>query len=149
MNQQHTADGDPAFGWMDSAACAGVGPDLFYSPDADDTAPGLSTGWDTTLAKAICLNCPVWQACRIVGLAEEHGVWGGMTARDRVKVRAATGLSRTADGARIPMDEVRARVVGAMRAAHSDPTDAADRIGVGAHPMVVDFWADPARGGAA
>lgn len=41
------------------------------------------------LAKAICSNCPLVEACLRYALSnkEEHGVWGGMTAEERWKLR--------------------------------------------------------------
>lgn len=40
------------------------------------------------IAKAICSHCPVQIACREWALAnEQFGVWGGTTARERVRLR--------------------------------------------------------------
>ncbi|MCC5954179.1 MAG: WhiB family transcriptional regulator [Acidimicrobiia bacterium] len=58
--------------WHADAACRGRG-DWF-----DLAAPD---------AKAICGECPVKQACADDGIEEPAGVWGGMSERDRRKLR--------------------------------------------------------------
>lgn len=59
--------------WMAAADCRGA-TDLFYLGD-DNPAPALE----------VCRSCPVRQPCLDFALAtnEEHGIWGGMTARAR------------------------------------------------------------------
>lgn len=53
-------------------------PDLWFSPDPDDTA----------LAKRVCSRCPLLGPCRAYGLAAaESGVWGGLSAWDREVAR--------------------------------------------------------------
>lgn len=34
-------------------------------------------------AKAFCASCPVRVECLMCGMAEEHGVWGGLTVKER------------------------------------------------------------------
>jgi hypothetical protein len=38
-------------------------------------------------AKAICAPCAVREACVEAGLGEQHGIWGGLTARQRRDLR--------------------------------------------------------------
>ncbi len=61
--------------WRDQAACRGLDPDVFY-PVSDE---------DADVAKAICNECPVREACLEYALAnrERDGVWGGATERER------------------------------------------------------------------
>ena len=61
--------------WRNRAACRGVDPDVFY-PVSDE---------ETEVAKAICAQCPVREACLEYALAnrERDGVWGGATERER------------------------------------------------------------------
>ena len=61
--------------WRNRAACRGVDPDVFY-PASDE---------ETEVAKAICAQCPVREACLEYALAnrERDGVWGGATERER------------------------------------------------------------------
>jgi WhiB family transcriptional regulator, redox-sensing transcriptional regulator len=61
-------------GWRTAAACAGLGPDLFYDPSPVFVAR----------AKALCERCPVRASCLAAGLAnDEEGVWGGLVEDER------------------------------------------------------------------
>jgi WhiB family transcriptional regulator, redox-sensing transcriptional regulator len=72
-------DNDVTLGaWELYAACCKVDPELFF---------------DTALveeAQAICSSCPVRRECLEDALAhpEQHGVWGGTTARERRRMLA-------------------------------------------------------------
>lgn len=65
--------------WMDDALCAEVGVDFFF-PDE---------GSSTFDAKQICAGCPVREQCLAFGLAEDFGVWGGTTVKQRRSLRRA------------------------------------------------------------
>ncbi len=69
--------GRPA--WQRHANCMGVDPDLFYPGRGDALAP----------AKAVCRSCVVRADCLEYALAngEKFGVWGGMSERERRRVR--------------------------------------------------------------
>ena len=60
-------------------ACLDVeDPDLFFS----------DFGLDIALAKDICAECPMLQSCRNYAMKHEnHGVWGGLSADERFKLR--------------------------------------------------------------
>ena len=61
-------------GWRTAAACAGLGPSLFYDPTPRAVAR----------AKAVCTGCRVRCACVASAVAAgELGVWGGLTADER------------------------------------------------------------------
>ena len=47
------------------------------------------------LAKSICEDCPVRRPCLLWALetGEDHGVWGGATAKERRKMRRRRGGS--------------------------------------------------------
>lgn len=67
--------------WMDDAKCAQhPEPEVFFS---DRT--GVLRSRDEALAKLECSHCPVIKECLEFALDNdiEHGVWGGMGARDR------------------------------------------------------------------
>lgn len=72
--------------WRDSAACRGVGPNVFFD---QVYKPALR----------ICARCEVQQECLDARLAEvepgdlDMGVWGGMTPAQRAAVRARRRLS--------------------------------------------------------
>ena len=58
--------------------CKGTDTDLFFSDNAKDLA----------LAKGICVQCPVIDSCLAYAMSgEEHGVWGGKSARERKLLR--------------------------------------------------------------
>lgn len=61
------------------AVCGQVDPDLFF-PEG---------GASTKLPKDICMVCPVRVACLAWALEHDvrHGVWGGLSDRERQRVR--------------------------------------------------------------
>lgn len=63
--------------WMDHAACRGH--------DTEDFFP--TRGELTATAKAICMECPVRAECGDYGAREKHGIWGGMSERQRRRKR--------------------------------------------------------------
>ena len=65
--------------WMDQAACADTGPDLFFPERGRSTQP----------AKNICTTCPVRTECRDYALDHgiKFGIWGGMSERERRTIR--------------------------------------------------------------
>jgi transcription factor WhiB len=58
--------------WYSQAACRHVGPATFF-PEGRASAEAL----------ALCAECPVRAECAEAGMGERHGVWGGMTLRER------------------------------------------------------------------
>jgi WhiB family transcriptional regulator, redox-sensing transcriptional regulator len=70
--------------WRHRGACGDAqDPDLFFP--ADDSRP---THRKTNEAKAVCRRCPVQEQCGQWALesGQEHGVWGGLSERDRRKL---------------------------------------------------------------
>ena len=70
----------PALAWRVKGSCRGSDPLIFYPPsDEDDLAEP---------AKLICAACPVRKPCLEFALStrEKHGVWGGLTERERRRV---------------------------------------------------------------
>ncbi|ALF00488.1 WhiB family transcription factor [Mycobacterium phage Mufasa] len=65
--------GDP------SAICAQTDPELWF-PDK---------GQSTRDAKRMCMRCPLLDECRALALADRSlkGVWGGLSDRDRQRIR--------------------------------------------------------------
>lgn len=63
--------------WTSEATCASIGTDWFYPIGVDYVAQ----------AKAFCTGCPVRAYCRIAGIGERWGVWGGLDEKDRDRLR--------------------------------------------------------------
>lgn len=72
--------------WQDEANCLGVDPDLFFP----------ERGASTREAKEVCRGCVVRVDCLESALAngEKFGIWGGMSERERRRVRRARVLAR-------------------------------------------------------
>lgn len=61
--------------WMEDAVCASIDPELWFPPRGGNPSP----------AKKICDTCPVQAECLEYGAAEPVGIWGGLSARDRLR----------------------------------------------------------------
>lgn len=71
--------------WRRGAACSGMGPGLFF-PEGDSTRDALR---QIAAAKAVCRKCQVRLHCLTWALAAnaETGVWGGLSAKERRRLR--------------------------------------------------------------
>jgi WhiB family transcriptional regulator, redox-sensing transcriptional regulator len=74
--------------WQDLANCLGVDPDLFFP----------ERGASTREAKEVCRGCVVQGECLEYALAngEKFGIWGGMSERERRRIRRQRALARAA-----------------------------------------------------
>jgi WhiB family redox-sensing transcriptional regulator len=72
--------------WKSRANCMGVDPDLFFP----------ERGMSTREAKEVCRGCVVREDCLEYALAngEKFGIWGGMSERERRRLRRARALAR-------------------------------------------------------
>ncbi len=72
--------------WQDFANCLGVDPDLFFP----------ERGASTREAKEVCRGCTVREDCLEYALqnGERFGVWGGMSERERRRIRRQRALAR-------------------------------------------------------
>jgi WhiB family transcriptional regulator, redox-sensing transcriptional regulator len=77
--------------WQDLANCLGVDPDLFFP----------ERGASTREAKEVCRGCVVRDECLEYALAngEKFGIWGGMSERERRRIRRQRALARAAANA--------------------------------------------------
>ena len=75
-------------GWRDYANCLGVDPDLFFP----------ERGASTREAKEVCRGCVVREECLEYALSngEKFGIWGGMSERERRRIRRQRALARQA-----------------------------------------------------
>ena len=78
------AEGDRS--WQDYANCLGVDPDLFFP----------ERGASTKEAKEVCRGCVVREDCLEYALqnSEKFGIWGGMSERERRRIRRARAIAR-------------------------------------------------------
>ncbi len=72
--------------WQSRANCMGVDPDLFFP----------ERGSSTREAKEVCRGCVVRQDCLEFAIAngEKFGIWGGMSERERRRVRRERVLAQ-------------------------------------------------------
>jgi WhiB family redox-sensing transcriptional regulator len=71
--------------WWHRAACAGVGPEVFFDPD-----PAAEQA-----AKAICAACTTAQQCRDWAIAHRisFGIFGGLTVVERAQLSRLVGAA--------------------------------------------------------
>ena len=72
--------------WQVQANCLGVDPDLFFP----------ERGASTREAKAVCRACVVQNECLEYALVngEKFGIWGGLSERERRRLRRQRALAR-------------------------------------------------------
>ena len=77
--------------WQDYSNCLGVDPDLFFP----------ERGASTREAKEVCRGCVVREDCLEYALnnGEKFGIWGGMSERERRRIRRQRALARAAAAA--------------------------------------------------
>ncbi len=77
-------------GWQERANCLGVDPDLFFP----------ERGASTREAKSVCRGCEVRFECLEYALShgEKFGIWGGLSERERRRVRRERALARRKTG---------------------------------------------------
>lgn len=68
-----------ALGWQDRALCAQTDPEAFFP----------EKGGSTREAKKVCHSCEVRSECLEYALAndERFGIWGGLSERERRKLK--------------------------------------------------------------
>tara|TARA_Y100001951_G_C11277693_1_gene263077 strand:- start:837 stop:1124 length:288 start_codon:yes stop_codon:yes gene_type:complete len=77
--------------WQEDANCKDKDPDLFFP----------NRGASTRKAKEICNACEVQEYCLEYAIvnAEKFGIWGGLSERERRKIRKERGLTRKRNSA--------------------------------------------------
>lgn len=70
--------------WRAQALCSRIDPDLFFAVGAREHRE----------AKSICKQCPVRTQCLVHAMEApiDHGIWGGMTERERRRFRRHAGI---------------------------------------------------------
>lgn len=76
------------YDWQDYARCLGIDPDLFFP----------ERGASTREAKEICRGCGVREECLEFALqnGEKFGIWGGLSERERRRLRRGRALAARA-----------------------------------------------------
>jgi WhiB family redox-sensing transcriptional regulator len=110
------------FDWQARGACRGCNPEIFFP----------ERGESTREAKAICRGCGVREECLEYALAavEKFGIWGGLSERERRRIRRQRREGSEADG--------RLQSVAAGGAASHRGAGLCDAVGVptfGFHPI--------------
>ena len=74
--------GDGGDSWQDRALCAQTDPEAFFP----------EKGGSTREAKRVCRSCDVRAECLEYALArdERHGIWGGLSERERRRLKRQT-----------------------------------------------------------
>ena len=73
------ADDDTVLGWQEEALCAQTDPEAFFP----------EKGGSTREAKRICVGCEVKSECLeyALGHDERFGIWGGLSERERRRLK--------------------------------------------------------------
>ncbi|MEP6463976.1 MAG: WhiB family transcriptional regulator [Frankiaceae bacterium] len=77
------AEEDAPPGWQERALCAQTDPEAFFP----------EKGGSTREAKRVCTGCEVKAECLEYALArdERFGIWGGLSERERRRLKRAVG----------------------------------------------------------
>ena len=90
---------DPAedLSWQEYATCLGVDPDLFFP----------ERGASTREAKEVCRGCVVREQCLELAIrhSEKFGIWGGLSERERRRIRRERALAAAAQFNRNPRSD--------------------------------------------
>ena len=74
---------DGVLAWQEQALCAQTDPEAFFP----------EKGGSTREAKRVCQSCTVRTECLEYALAQDErfGIWGGLSERERRKLKRAAG----------------------------------------------------------
>lgn len=69
----------PVSPWREHARCRGEDPAIFH-PENEEEDERASDA-----AREVCFRCPVREICleHAISVREKHGVWGGLSSRER------------------------------------------------------------------
>ena len=86
------SEDDGLLGWQERALCAQTDPESFFP----------EKGGSTREAKKVCHTCEVRAECLDYALAndERFGIWGGLSERERRRIRRQRALARAAQQSR-------------------------------------------------
>ena len=79
---------------FDEAKCREVGVEIFFNKDADDPERVGFPSDHYRQAKKICNTCVHQNDCALWGIENErHGMWGGLTPRERRTMRGKSKIN--------------------------------------------------------
>lgn len=83
--------------WQQQGACRARANNDFFVPSSNLTAADRRR---LKAAKAVCASCVMQQVCLAYALDNgiPHGIWGGLTTRERNKILKARGMKSSAKG---------------------------------------------------
>jgi WhiB family transcriptional regulator, redox-sensing transcriptional regulator len=87
--------GELKLGWQERASCQSSEATAFFAPDSERIREREKR---EAVAKRVCAQCPVRQACleHALSVPEQFGIWGGMTELERQEeMRRRRGASVT------------------------------------------------------
>ncbi len=75
--------------WLERAGCLGTDPEVFFVGYGLGQGQGRISDASLARALALCASCPVTAECLDYAMTrhQDEGIWGGMTARQRIKLR--------------------------------------------------------------
>lgn len=71
----------------DIANCGDLPPGTMFPVLPEELGGGTDHAAEAVAARLHCFGCPVADECLEVGLREEYGVWGGLTTKERRRLR--------------------------------------------------------------
>ncbi len=87
--------------WRERAECRDADPEIFFN---GTQGRGYTSKATTRRALAYCDRCTVWAQCLDFAIStsrnDDHGIWGGMTSTQRIRLRQRTKLAALQDDAR-------------------------------------------------
>ncbi|MCA9308743.1 WhiB family transcriptional regulator [Candidatus Saccharibacteria bacterium] len=95
----HQPDGDQdeesSIDWRDKGLCSGSDQRMFFPERGESALP----------AKKVCYGCEFREPCAEVAIerGEKFGVWGGLSERERRRIRSQRARARRQDVTEIPV----------------------------------------------
>lgn len=85
---------------FENAPCSEVGVSIFFMQDKDDPQSNGTTDQLYREAKSVCNRCQYKTDCAMWGIQNEtHGVWGGLTPKERKALRRKGNIPLTSNPA--------------------------------------------------
>lgn len=79
--------------WHARAKCKGMGNRMFYPARGEIGGEVNAKPQEEYPARRICAACPVRRECMDAGLREIYGIWGGLSGRERQRLRRARRMA--------------------------------------------------------